>query len=71
MSNNKVSAPAANEGPATGSNKSHGRCGGTLRDALAAAGRDDTLDPAKSVQGNASLAVPLATRHLSAAEPAR
>ena len=52
MSNNKVSAPAANEGPATGSNKSHGRFLGTLRDALAAAGRDDTLDPAKSVQGS-------------------
>ncbi len=52
MSDNKVSAAAANEGPATGSNKAHGRFLGTLRDALAAAGRDDTLDPAKSIQAN-------------------
>ena len=52
MSENKVSAAAANDGPATGSNKSHTRFLGTLRDALAAAGRDDTLDPAKSARGS-------------------
>ena len=77
MSENKAGDASAIADTATGPGKSHTRFLGTLRDALAAAGRDETLDPSKrasssdapSTAGQSSAAAPLPDQTVRSVTP--